>query len=161
LHQVVYRRGPRFGFAPVALSSGLQAIIDDFCRRAPNDIVNRCNCVQAVATKAIQLCSTASASDRGGIPCQGPLTLDPRTGGRCYSVTRGIDILDAKDYQAPIIAPIHCCDWNSDCANKMNQDCVCCRTLGKGHYLVLKYKPGPLKRMVEQLKCLLDRGCVV
>jgi len=168
----VHVRGVRFGFAPLALPSRIQAAIDDFLRRAPNDILryddpvsqirdlpDRRICVQAVATKAMQLCRTAHASDRD-VPCAPPLTL---TRGRCLSVTRGIEILDGKDYRPPITAGIGCCDVSTPCQHPMDQACAQCRlgTLPHGHYLVLKYKSRPLAQMVENLKCLLDRGCVI
>jgi hypothetical protein len=159
-----------FGFAEIAVTPRLQTAIDDFLRRAPNDRLRRSDpisgpdqadrriCVQAVATKAMQLCGSAKGSDRD-VPCDPPLTL---TRGRCHSITPGIEILAGKDYRSPIIPPVRCCDFSSDCRIAANRDCVQCRApLGRGHYLVLKYKPGPLKRMVQKLKCLLDRGCAV
>jgi outer membrane protein OmpA-like peptidoglycan-associated protein len=168
----VHVRGVRFGFASLALPSRLQAAIDDFLRRAPNDslryddpvshirdLPDRRICVQAVATKAIQLCKTANASDRD-VPCAPPLTL---TRGRCLSVTRGIEILDGKEYRPPIAAAMRCCDVSTPCRRPMDQACAHCRlgTLPPGHYLLLKYKSRPLARMVENLKCLLDRGCAI
>ena len=162
--------GARFGLTGIALSPRLDATIDDFLRRAPNDIIryqprpkgpflpDRRICVRAAATKAVQLCSSAAAKDRD-VRC-----ITPVTAGRCFARIDGIDILAGKDYRSPIISPIRCCDWStaSSCGIKATRDCVQCRApLGKGHYLVLKYQPGPLKRMVEKLKCLLDRGCAV
>jgi outer membrane protein OmpA-like peptidoglycan-associated protein len=148
--------GAMFGLKTLALPSSLEAKITEFCRRAPNDNVDRCNCVEAVARKAMQLCDSANESDRDA------RCITPFTRGRCAPPpTLGINILDGKDYQPPIVAPIHACDWRTDCKTKVEKDCVACRALPPGNYLVLKYKPEPLKRMVERLKCLLDRGCVV
>lgn len=172
VRRAVHVRGARFGFAPLVLSSRLQTAIDDFLRRAPNDLLryddrvlglrdqpDRRICVQAVATKAIQLCRTANASDRD-VPCNAPLTL---TRGRCLSVTRGIEILDRKDYRPPISGAIRCCSLSTPCVHPMDQTCAQCRlsTLADGDYLVLKYRPRPLAQMVAKLKCLLDRGCVI
>jgi outer membrane protein OmpA-like peptidoglycan-associated protein len=162
--------GVGLSFAPrTALDVRPGAAIDDFLRRAPNDLIryndpilgpdqpDRRVCVKAVATKAIQLCNTANILDRGGIPCRGVLTLDPQTGGRCYLRTVGSAILAGKDYRAPLIGSIRtaCCERLAPCSPKTLS------TLPKGQYLVLIYKPGPLKQMVENLKSLLDRGCVV
>jgi len=163
-------REARYGLAEAPLSNRLQKAVDDFLRRAPNDLIryddpvlkvkdlpDRRVCVRAVAMKAVQLCRTAADRDRD-VPCAPPLTLRR---GRCLSQTRGVEILSGKDYRAPLIAPFRCCDWSSDCAQKANADCLVCRSAGKGQYLVLQYKPGPLRAMVGKLKCLLDRGCAV
>ena len=162
--------GARLSFATRAtpdVSAG--AAIDDFLRRAPNDLLryddpdfgpdlaDRRICVRAVATKAIQVCNSTKAPDRGGIPCQGVLTLNPRTGGRCYSRMVGSQILRGKDYRAPLTGSTRtsCCTKLTPCSPKT------LAALPNGQYLVLQYKPAPLKQMVDNLKCLLDRGCVV
>lgn len=162
--------GVRFSIAQGStpdVSAG--AAIDDFLRRAPNDLLryndplfgpdvaDRRICVAAAATKAVQLCNSTSAPDRGGIPCQGVLTLSPRTGGRCYSRTVGSQILSGKDYRPPLTGSTraNCCTKGSPCSPKT------LAALPNGQYLVLLYQPTPLKKMVETLKCLLDRGCVV
>jgi hypothetical protein len=161
---VVSRGRPGFRFASsAAAKAGAGAAIDDFLRRAPNDLIryndallgpdqpDRRICVKAAATKAMQLCSTATASDRD-VPCNPPLTLQR---GRCHAITRGITILDGKDHRPPITTPIGCCGVDTPCLpSKLSK-------LPPGDYLVLKYKPQPLAQMVGMLKCLLDRGCVV
>jgi outer membrane protein OmpA-like peptidoglycan-associated protein len=151
----------------VDVSAG--AAIDDFLRRAPNDLLryndpdfgpdraDRRICVAAVATKSIQLCNSTNAPDRDGIPCQGMLTLSPSQGGRCYSRTVGSQILAGKDYRSPLIGATRtaCCARGSPCSPKT------LAALANGQYLVLQYQAEPLKKMVKRLKCLLDRGCVV
>jgi outer membrane protein OmpA-like peptidoglycan-associated protein len=160
----------RLGFAQskaVDVSAG--AAIDDFLRRAPNDLLryndpdfgsdlaDRRVCVAAAATKGIQLCNSASAPDRGGIPCRGMLTLSPGEGGRCYSRTVGSQILAGRDYKSPLSGSTRteCCTKGAPCPPKKLAE------LGNGQYLVLQYQSAQLKQMVERLKCLLDRGCVV
>jgi outer membrane protein OmpA-like peptidoglycan-associated protein len=162
--------GPKFALttrASIDVSAG--AAIDDFLRRAPNDAIryndpdfgpdlaDRRICVSAVAAKAAQLCSSTNARDRGGIPCRGVLTLDPRTGGRCFSRMVGSQFLAGTDYRAPLTGAIRasCCTKGSPCSLKTLS------TLPRGQYLVLRYQPGPLKKLIDRLKCLLDRGCVV
>jgi hypothetical protein len=160
----------RLGFAQTATpDASAGAVIDDFLRRAPNDLLRRNDplfgpdvadrriCVAAVANKAVQLCHSTNTADRGGIPCQGVLTLSPRTGGRCYLRTVGSQILSGKDYRPPLTGSTRtlCCTKGVPCPPKTLS------ALPNGQYLVLQYKPGPLKQTVDNLKCLLDRGCVV
>ena len=162
----------RVAFATsAALDVSAGAAIHDFLRRAPNDLLryndplmgpdqpDRRICVSAAATKATQLCGSTSRSDRGGIPCNGPLTLTPQTGGRCYSRTPGVTFLAGKDYRAPLTTAVRasCCTRTTFCSPAKKP----LSNLPNGQYLVLLYKPAPLKQMVDNLKCLLDRGCVV
>jgi outer membrane protein OmpA-like peptidoglycan-associated protein len=170
LPQSVSMRGPKFAVSArssIDVSAG--AAIDDFLRRAPNDalryndpdlgpdLADRRICVSAVASKAAQLCSSTNAADRASIPCRGVLTLDPRTGGRCYSRMVGSQFLAGKDYLPPLTGATraNCCTKGFPCSPKTLS------SLPAGQYLVLKYQPGPLKKLVDRLKCLLDRGCVV
>jgi hypothetical protein len=148
---------------------GASAAIDEFLRRAPEDalryndpdfgrdLADRRICVSALATKAAQLCQATKPRERGGIPCQGVLTLNPATGGRCFSRIVGSQILAGKDYRAPLTGKTRtdCCTRLSPCAAKTLD------SLPNGQYLVLQYQAAPLKKMVERLKCLIDRGCVV
>jgi hypothetical protein len=175
--RAVHVRGVKFGFASLAtLDVRPGAAIEDFLRRAPNDLLryddpvlhlkdlaDRRICVQAVATKAMQLCNTADKKDRD-VDCAPPLTL---TRGRCHSVTIGKEILDCKDYRPPLTAVRGCCGGDTPCPpiDCCGVDTPCppsrLSKLPPGHYLVLKYKSRPLAQMVEKLKCLLDRGCVI
>jgi hypothetical protein len=83
--------------------------------------------------------------------------VDPRIGGRCYSRMVGSQFLRGKDYRAPLTGAtrVNCCTKGFPCSPKTLS------TLSAGQYLVLKYQPGLLKKLVDRLKCLLDRGCVV
>jgi outer membrane protein OmpA-like peptidoglycan-associated protein len=168
--QSVSMRDPKFALttrSSIDVSAG--AAIDDFLRRAPNDalryndpdfgpdLADRRICVSAVASKAAQLCCSANSADRRGIPCRGVLTLDPGMGGRCYSRMVGSQFLGGKDYRAPLTGAtrVNCCTKGFPCSPKTLS------TLPAGQYLVLKYQPGPLKKLVDRLKRLLDHGCVV
>jgi hypothetical protein len=168
--QIVTVGGPKFSLTTrVTLDVRTDVAIEEFLRRAPNDalrydhpkygrdLADRRVCVSAVAAKAAQLCSSTNSADRGGIPCRGVLTLSPREGGRCYSRMVGSQFLAGKDYRAPLTEATRaaCCTRLSQCSAKTRL------ALPVGQYLVLKYQPGPLKKMVDGIKCLLDRGCVV
>jgi hypothetical protein len=69
----------------------------------------------------------------------------------------GSQILAGKDYKSPLTGATRtaCCAKGSPCSPKT------LAALANGQYLVLQYQAEPLKKMVERLKCLLDRGCVV
>ena len=117
--------------------------IHEFCSRIGQEEINRHNCAAAVNHAARILGATA------------PKPL------RCNLVVGG-NFVDSKNYHSPLHEPpskLKCCTFNAPCDKEpYASGCGHCAG-GIGPYLILQYHP-VLAKVVEQVRCVLDRGCL-
>jgi outer membrane protein OmpA-like peptidoglycan-associated protein len=122
------------------LSPKLERLIGEFCSRIGDKIIDRSNCFKAVAEAARRLSEKAPKE----IACQLSYV--------------GSQLVRSKQNDSPLSRSVVCCPFGSNYFNCANKNCGHCSGVN-GRYLILKYQP--LTQVIRDLKCALDRGCIV
>jgi outer membrane protein OmpA-like peptidoglycan-associated protein len=129
--------------AQSALTPKLEALIKEFCSRIGESPIDRSNCFKAVTEAARRL----SEKSPKKIACKLSYV--------------GSQLVASKQNAPPLSRSVVCCPFDSsyfNCADKHKKSCGHCSGVD-GRYVVLKYNP--LTQVIKDLKCALDRGCIV
>lgn len=126
--------------ASSALSPKLERLISEFCSRVGKRIIDRSNCFRAVTEAARRLSEKAPKE----IACQLSYV--------------GSQLVQSKQNDSPLSRSVVCCPFGSNYFNCANKNCAHCSGIN-GRYVIVKYQP--LTQVIRDLKCALDRGCIV